>query len=60
MALGSTKPLTEMSTRNLPVGIEGGLRLRLTTSPPYMADCLENVGASTSHKPMGLHCLLQG
>jgi hypothetical protein len=24
------------------------------------ADCLENVGASTSHNPMGLHGLLQG
>jgi hypothetical protein len=27
----------------------------------YMwADCLENVGASTSHNPMGVHGLLQG
>jgi hypothetical protein len=24
------------------------------------ADCLENVGASTFHNPMGLHVLLQG
>jgi hypothetical protein len=24
------------------------------------ADCLENVGASTSHEPVGLHGLLQG
>jgi hypothetical protein len=24
------------------------------------ADCLEDVGASTSHTPMGLHGLLQG
>jgi hypothetical protein len=24
------------------------------------ADCLEDVGASTSHIPMGLHGLLQG
>jgi hypothetical protein len=24
------------------------------------ADCLENVGASTSHNPIGLHGLLQG
>jgi hypothetical protein len=24
------------------------------------ADCLENVGPSTSHNPMGLHGLLQG
>jgi hypothetical protein len=32
MALGSTHPLTEMSTRNLPVGVERGQRLRLTPS----------------------------
>jgi hypothetical protein len=31
MALGSTQPLTEMSTRNLP-GVEGGRRVRLTIS----------------------------
>jgi hypothetical protein len=33
MALGSTQPLTEMSTRNLP-GIKGDRRVRLTASPP--------------------------
>jgi hypothetical protein len=32
MALESTQPLTEMSTRNLP-GVKGGRRVRLTTSP---------------------------
>jgi hypothetical protein len=32
-ALGSTKPLTEMSTRNLP-GVNGGRSVRLTTLPP--------------------------
>jgi hypothetical protein len=31
MALGSTQPLTEMSTWNLP-GVNGGRRVRLTTS----------------------------
>jgi hypothetical protein len=25
-----------------------------------LADCLEHVGASTSHNPMGFHGLLQG
>jgi hypothetical protein len=60
MALGSTQPLTEMSTRNL-LGVKGGRRLRLTTSPPSVRRLSrENVGASTSHNPMGLHCLLQG
>jgi hypothetical protein len=36
MALGSTQPLTEMSTRNLPEGgrVKGGRRVRLTTLPP--------------------------
>jgi hypothetical protein len=34
MALGSTRPLTEMSTRNLPGGVKGGRRVRLTTLPP--------------------------
>jgi hypothetical protein len=43
MTLGSTQPLTEMSARNLPGG------------KGRPADCLENVGASTSHNPMGLH-----
>jgi hypothetical protein len=52
-ALGSTQPLTEMSIRNLPGG---------KGRPARKADnlCLENVGASTSHNPMGLHGLLQG
>jgi hypothetical protein len=58
MALGSTQPLTEMSTRNFP----GSKRLpaRNADKLRYLcADCLENVGASTSHNPMGLHGLLQ-
>jgi hypothetical protein len=33
MALWSTQPLTEMSTKNLPAE-KGGRRLRLTNSPP--------------------------
>jgi hypothetical protein len=39
MALGSARPLTEMSTRNLPGGeggVKGGRRVRLT-SPPSMS-----------------------
>jgi hypothetical protein len=60
MALGSTQPLTEMSTRNIP-GDEG--------RPARKADNLtaicepivyKNVGASTSHSPMSLHGPLQG
>jgi hypothetical protein len=34
--------------------LKGGLRVRRE------ADCLENVGSSTSHNPMGLYSLLQG
>jgi hypothetical protein len=34
MALGSSQPLTEMSTRNLPGGVKSGRRVRLTTLPP--------------------------
>jgi hypothetical protein len=45
-ALGSTQPLTEMSTRNLSGVVKGGLRVGLTTS--------------TSHQNMGLHGLLHG
>jgi hypothetical protein len=60
MALGSTQPLTEMSTRNFYVG-KVGLRVRLTTLPPSVSQLSrENVGASTSHNPMDLHGLLQG
>jgi hypothetical protein len=54
LALESTQPLTEMSTRNLP----GGKGL-LERKADNLADCLENVAASTSHNPMGLHSLLQ-
>jgi hypothetical protein len=35
-ALRSTRPLTEMSTKNLP-GVKGGRRLRLTISPPSVS-----------------------
>jgi hypothetical protein len=44
MALGSTQPLTEMSTRNISLGGGGGEGDRcvgLTTLPPSCADCLE-------------------
>jgi hypothetical protein len=34
MALGSTQPLTEISTRNFPGWVKGGRRVRLTTLLP--------------------------
>jgi hypothetical protein len=40
MALGSTQPLTEMSTRNISWGKDGRC-VGLTTLPPSCADCLK-------------------
>jgi hypothetical protein len=57
MALGSTQPLTEMSTRNLHDGKKNGRRVGLTALPPSMSRMSENVGASTSRNPKGLHGL---
>jgi hypothetical protein len=54
MTLGSTQPLTEMSTRNLKkrnLGVKCG---------HLLAGCLSNVGVLTSRNPMGLHGLEQG
>jgi hypothetical protein len=34
---GTTQPLTKMSNRNLPCGVTGGRRLRLTTVPPSVS-----------------------
>jgi hypothetical protein len=42
-------------------GVKGGRRVKLTTLPPSVSRLSrQNVGASTSHHPMGLHGLLQG
>jgi hypothetical protein len=61
VTLESTQPQTEMSTRNLPGGVKAGQRARLTTLPPSVSQLSrEDVGASTSHNPMGLYNLLQG
>jgi hypothetical protein len=55
MALGSTQPLTEMSTRNLP----GSKGQSARKAGNLTADCVENVGASSYHNLMGFHGLLQ-
>jgi hypothetical protein len=55
MALGSTQPLKEMSTRNLPGG-----KGRPARGADNLTAICENVGASTSHNRMGRHGLLQG
>jgi hypothetical protein len=42
-------------------GVTGSWRIRLTTLLPSVSRLSrQNVGASTSHNPMGLHSLLQG
>jgi hypothetical protein len=53
---GSTQPLTEMRTMNLP----GGKGRPARKADNLTADCLENVTASTSHNPVGLHGLFNG
>ena len=53
MALGSTQPLTEMSTRGISWG-KGGRCVRLTNLLPSCTDCPEILGASTSWSPKGL------
>jgi hypothetical protein len=58
MALGSTQPLTEMSTRNLPGGKGWPARKANNLTAICEPIVLENVGALTSHKTMGLHGLL--
>jgi hypothetical protein len=44
MALGSTQPLTEMITRNLP-GVKGQLPIRLTTSLPSVSQMSRKCGS---------------
>jgi hypothetical protein len=63
MALESTQPLTETSTRIL-FGGGGGKERPARKADNLATICepifLENVGASTSHNSVGLHRLLQG
>jgi hypothetical protein len=56
MVVGSTQPLTEMSTRNLPGG-KNGRCVGLTTLPPSVSRMSENVRASTSRNVKDLHGL---
>jgi hypothetical protein len=48
MTLQSTQLLTEMSTRNLPGGVKGGRRVRLTNTPPAVGRWPRKCGASTA------------
>jgi hypothetical protein len=56
MALGSTQPLTEMNTTNLPGGKKQPAR-RADNLAAICEPMSENVGASTSRNPKSLHDL---
>ena len=53
VALGSTQPLTEMSTRNISWEGKGGQCVGLTTLPPSCVDCLEILEHQPPWKPQG-------
>jgi hypothetical protein len=60
MALGSTQPLTEMNTRNLPEGKGRPARKADNLTDICEPIVYKSVRALTSHKAMGLHGLLLG
>jgi hypothetical protein len=53
MALGTTQPLTEISTRNLPEGIKGGRRVRLSILPPSVSPLPIRCGSIDVSQPYG-------
>jgi hypothetical protein len=59
LALGSTQPLTEMSTRKYFCGCKAQT-VRKADNRHLWAECLDNMASSTSYNSTGLHGLLQG
>jgi hypothetical protein len=58
MALGVDSAFNRNEYQELSWGLKGGRREKLTTLPPSVGRLSrENVGATTSHNPMGLHAL---
>jgi hypothetical protein len=58
--LGFTHPVTEISIRNSNIVFLGSRARPVRGADNLTANCVANVGSSTSHKPIGLHGLLQG
>jgi hypothetical protein len=59
MVLGSTQPLTEMSTRNLPGAKGRHARKTDHLTAVSQSIFIENIGASTSHNLMDLQGFIQ-
>jgi hypothetical protein len=59
MALGSTEPLTEMSKRNIFLGVKAAV-CRAENLTSFMCQLSLNLGPSTSRKPQDLSRPLQG